>query len=106
MEILSSKETGKLIRFYRKALGITQFQLAEQIEIDDKQLGKIERGIHYPSMPTFLKLIKILNINLEEFYCNNPQNPALTNSFVQAFDNATKSDIALLNRLYRAVKNI
>ena len=70
MEQLTTEQVGNIIRYFRKKAGITQFQLAEYISIDDKQLGKIERGVHYPSLPTFLKLIKILNINIDEFYYN------------------------------------
>ena len=68
MDIIDAKTMGLLIKGYRKAANLTQFQLADIIEIDDKQLGKIERGIHYPSVPTFLKIVKVLNINIDEFY--------------------------------------
>ena len=102
VKILDAKETGQLIKLHRRIAGLTQFQLAELIEIDDKQLGKIERGVHYPSMPTFLKILNILNISIEKFYSNNTSE----NSFTNLFKDASQNDIALLNRLYKAVKNI
>lgn len=68
MEQLSAKAVGLLIKSHRKQAGLTQFELAEKIGIDEKQVGKIERGIHYPSVPTFLKLIKLFEININEFY--------------------------------------
>lgn len=70
MDIIDAHTLGKLIKEYRKAANLTQYELADIIEIDDKQLGKIERGIHYPSVSTFLKLIKVLNIDVNNFYKN------------------------------------
>ena len=64
MEHTSAIEIGKLIKEYRNLAGYTQFELAEIINIDDRQMSKIERGVHYPSVPTFLKLIKILQIDI------------------------------------------
>lgn len=71
METLDSIKTGELIRTHRKAQHLTQFELAEIADIDEKQLGKIERGVHYPSVPTFLKIIKALNIDVNVFYSEN-----------------------------------
>lgn len=71
METFSTEKIGSIIKSHRKNLGITQFELAELVGIDGKQIGKIERGIHYPSVPTFLKIIKILQINVEKFYSEN-----------------------------------
>ncbi len=75
MENFSAQKTGELIKFYRKKTGITQFELAELVGIDEKQIGKIERGVHYPSVPTFLKIIKVLKINIEKFYTDNKITP-------------------------------
>ncbi len=68
MNSLDMKEIGEIIKFYRRQRGLTQLQLSVMIDVDEKQLGKIERGVHYPSLPTFLKLIKILEIDINEFY--------------------------------------
>lgn len=81
MKTLDMREMGELFRTFRKAQHLTQFQLAEAIEIDEKQLGKIERGVHYPSVTTFLKLIKALNIDVNKFYSGfniNPKEQQLT----------------------------
>ena len=68
MKTIEPIEIGQIIKAFRKSNNLTQFKLAECIGIDEKQLGKIERGVHYPSVPTFLKIIKTLNINIEIFY--------------------------------------
>ena len=68
MEQISALKVGKLIKEYRNLAGLTQFELAEIINIDERQMSKIERGVHYPSVPTFLKLIKVLTIDIEKLY--------------------------------------
>lgn len=71
MKEISAQEIGHIVKNYRKQAGLTQFELAELIGIDDKQIGKIERGIHYPSVPTFLKMLKVLQISVDKFYLND-----------------------------------
>ena len=39
---------GKRIREYRQKYGMTQFQLAEKLGIDDKHLSRIELGKNMP----------------------------------------------------------
>ena len=68
MDEISAQQIGLIIKRFRKQAGYTQFELAELIGIDDKQVGKIERGIHYPSVPTFLKMLKVLQIGIDKFY--------------------------------------
>ncbi len=71
MKELSAQQIGNIIKNARKYAGFTQFELAELVGIDDKQIGKIERGVHYPSVPTFLKMLKVLQINIDKFYSDD-----------------------------------
>ena len=68
MDNVKADFIGLIIKNHRKISGYTQAELSELICIDEKQLGKIERGVHYPSVPTFLKLLSILNIDIKTFY--------------------------------------
>lgn len=71
MDKISAQKIGMIIKNSRKQAGFTQFELAELVGIEDKQIGKIERGVHFPSVPTFLKMLKVLQINIDKFYTNN-----------------------------------
>ena len=62
---------GKKLKEYRKKAKLTQEELSERIEIAEKHYGKLERGVFYPSLETFFKLVEILNIPLDEFGLNN-----------------------------------
>ena len=66
--ILDDKKfIGKIIRQYRQKKKLTQAQLAEKTDLSEKHLGQIEREAFYPTIPTFFKIVKVLNINLNDF---------------------------------------
>ena len=48
---MDNKKTGELILKLRKALGLTQKQLADKLNVSDKAVSKWERGIIYPFSP-------------------------------------------------------
>ena len=62
----AEKELGKKIKKLRKAMGYTQEQLAELVDIDDKHLSKIENGVHLPTYKTIKKLSEVLQFNLQD----------------------------------------
>ena len=58
---------GKYIAEKRKALGLTQKQLAEQLGRSDKSVSKWERGICLPDVSVYMELCGILGISMNEF---------------------------------------
>lgn len=58
---------GKYIAEKRKALGLTQKQLAEKLGMSDKSVSKWERGVCLPDVSVYLELCKILGITINEF---------------------------------------
>lgn len=58
---------GKYIAGKRKALGMTQKQLAEKINMSDKSVSKWERGICLPDVSVYMELCEILGISINEF---------------------------------------
>ncbi|MEH7493627.1 helix-turn-helix domain-containing protein [Neobacillus niacini] len=53
---------GKVIRSLRKAKGMTQEELANEIYLDRSYLSEIERNLKAPSLYTIFKLTKGLDI--------------------------------------------
>lgn len=53
----------------------TQFQLAELVGLNEKQISRIEAGQNYPTYITFAKLIEALEIKLEDITSQNKENP-------------------------------
>ena len=58
---------GKYIAGKRKALGMTQKQLAEKLNMSDKSVSKWERGICLPDVSVYMELCEIVGISINEF---------------------------------------
>ena len=58
---------GKYIAGKRKALGMTQKQLAEKLNMSDKSVSKWERGVCLPDVSVYMELCEILGIRINEF---------------------------------------
>ena len=62
------EKIGKYIETKRKALGITQVQLAERLGMNDKSVSKWERGICLPDVSVYMELCEILGISTKTGY--------------------------------------
>lgn len=83
---------GKRIQELRKAQGITQEKLAEQISIDITSLSKIETGRNYPQPETLEKIALALSVDIDDLF--------------KFKNNLTKEDyIKLINKNIDLVKN-
>lgn len=60
------KKLGKNIKKKRQALGLSQQELADKIDISLNFMGKIEVAFSKPSLDTLLKIATGLNISLSE----------------------------------------
>ena len=56
---------GKRIREIRESKNMKQVELANLIDIEPTNLSKIEKGLHLPKNETINKIVKVLNINIE-----------------------------------------
>ena len=59
-------ELGKFIAQIRQEKGITQEQLAEQLNIDKRKISRWENGNSTPELEMLIELCKIFNISLYE----------------------------------------
>lgn len=85
---------GRKIKLARKKAKLTQEELAEKIGITAKQLSRIEIAKYMPSVPTFLKLVKELNIDLVEFGINQNQNiNRIRSDFLKTIYSLTDSEL-------------
>jgi transcriptional regulator with XRE-family HTH domain len=51
---------GGNLRRLRKARGLSQEKLAAEVDLDMRQLGRIERGESFPSVGSLVRLAEIL----------------------------------------------
>lgn len=61
---MDAGKTGKFIAKKRKAMNMTQNELAKKLHITDKAVSKWERGLSFPDISILIPLAEILNISL------------------------------------------
>lgn len=67
---------GRNLAARRKALGLTQAQVAERLGVDTETLSRFERGKHVPSLLTLERLAAVLAATCAELLQEAPQPPA------------------------------
>ena len=58
------------IKEERKKISLTQEELAYRAGVGSKFLSSIERGVSKPSLETFIKIVKALNITSDSLFIN------------------------------------
>lgn len=101
------KLLGERIKELRKARGLSQEQLTDQLGIDSKHLSRIEVGNSYPSMDTLADIAAALQVEMKEFFDFEHRNSTkeLAQSIVRMTRNASEEQIRLIYKLVRAVLN-
>jgi transcriptional regulator with XRE-family HTH domain len=61
------------LRARRKAMGLTQEQLAERSDFSTNYIARLELGTSIPSLSTLTKLSKALRIGVPDLLANEPQ---------------------------------
>ena len=56
---------GRQLRALRQSRGWTLAQLADKVGIQGSMVGNYERGVHYPPIPTLVKLARALDVSLD-----------------------------------------
>ena len=69
----NKQSVAQIIQDARKEENLTQAQFAETIGISEKHLSRIETGKNYPALDTFIKILDVLKLTLEDFDIVNPQ---------------------------------
>lgn len=61
-------QVGYRIRYYRLLRGLTQEELSQILELNEKYIGHVERCERYISCKVLIKLMNYFNINPTEFF--------------------------------------
>lgn len=99
----NKKFIGEKIKQQRKRLKLTQFELAERVGIHEKQLSRIEAGLHYPSLENFIKILRVLKINLCEFEENKEINP-LKEDIFQLINESSDNELKIYKDIILSIK--
>ena len=95
---------GRKIKEYRKIKHITQVQLAELVNVDDKHISCIENGKSFPSPNLISKLAEVLEVEpkdlFEFYYLQDPVD--LRSDIVTMLDDLSDEDLTLAHKYIRS----
>lgn len=99
------KMFGKRIKELRVKNGLSQEQLAEMIDVGERNLSKIECGNVFVKAKTFAKLIDALKIEPKELldFSKYDEFEYIKTTLIEGIQ-TEKIDIHLLYRIYKAIK--
>tara|TARA_B100001093_G_scaffold364391_1_gene349191 strand:+ start:636 stop:1049 length:414 start_codon:yes stop_codon:yes gene_type:complete len=66
---------GERMAYYRKQKGLTQQELAKELEISRELVGHYERRCENPSIEFLIKLSKVIDISIDELLGLKPEKP-------------------------------
>ena len=72
---MNNNAIGQFIQSTRKEKGLTQKQLAEQINVSDKTISKWENGFSTPDTTILLDLCNVLDISVNELVSGKKISP-------------------------------
>lgn len=96
---------GKRIKELRKNKHLTQEQLGELVGVDYKQIGNIETGTYFTTMPTLEKIAQALEVEIEELFDfnHNKDRNFLINEINNLITNAQDDKLKIA---YRIIKSL
>jgi len=57
-----------MFKALRKSKGLTQGQLAKELDVDPTTVGKWELGLAFPRPLTLIKLAELYKVPIQDFY--------------------------------------
>lgn len=101
---MDNKYFGEKIKEYRKRAKLSQAQLAELVDLSDKHIGRIESGKYSPSIKNFIKIIKVLNIDISILGLNNYNKSKDYNDLINLIDQSNPKEISLFLKMIKLLK--
>ena len=64
---MTYKEFARIIKEKREKLNITQKEMAKRLYVSNSKYNKIENGLREPDFELLVRILKALDINLNEY---------------------------------------
>lgn len=108
MSIYDDKEfIGKKIKQLRKNAKLSQAELSEKMGMTEKNLSNIERGLQFPALNSFFKMLDTMNIPLYEFGINpNKAENLKRDELIKEIYLSDSKEIEAFLSIIKAIKNM
>ncbi len=80
-----NERLGTNIARRRKAMRLTQAQLAESLDVDTETLSRFERGRHLPSLQSLERLAGLLHVSVADLLAEQPHGLDADGALVMAW---------------------
>lgn len=99
------KALGKRLQEERLKLGITQAQLAEDIDVSEAYVGHIERGERQLSLSVLVNMVNRLGITLDYVLSDSvhPSDDMTVKQFIQLIEGKTEEEKVLLINIIKSI---
>jgi transcriptional regulator with XRE-family HTH domain len=97
------KLIGNQIKTLRRARGISQEELAEQISMNTKYLSSIERGKTNPTLDMFIKMADALKVGIPELFNIEYQPKELAQLIAGLISEGDKAKLQLAAKVLNAI---
>lgn len=97
---------GKRVRDERRRQNFTQEELSEKMDVTTEFVSRIERGIGIPSLETFIKLAKALNVSLDSLVADNETDSVQNQMNFLLVDLSKKQKTLAVNIMTQVIKEI
>ena len=96
---------GQKIRKYRKALSMSQEQLAEKVYISVTHMSHIETGNTKLSLPVLVDLAKALNVKTDDLLFDNPPEKDISiNDIKETLESCTPIETKIISEMVKNIK--
>ena len=98
-------QIGQKIRKYRKAMGISQEQLAEKVGISNTHMSHIETGNTKLSLPVLVELSKALEVRTDDLLFDSPSEKEMSvKELNETLESCTSEEIRIIADMAKALK--
>lgn len=103
----SKTKMGEALKRFRVNRGLTQHDFAELVGLTEKQISKIETGVHYPKFENFVKMMSILNVSMRDFDVENVQEKSsVRRNIVKIINRTPEEDLKYYFALVKNIENL
>lgn len=99
---------GEQIKKFRIRKGMTQNDLAEKIGLTEKQISKIETGVHYPMFENFVKIMDVLGVQLKDFDCSidTKTSNVIMNNILKTLNKANDEELKYYSAMIKQLEKM
>ena len=96
---------GQKIRKYRKAMGMSQEQLAEKVGISTTHMSHIETGNTKLSLPVLVDISKVLEVRTDDLLFDAPSEKGLSiKELTDILETCTAEETRVITDMAKALK--